>query len=207
MREARWIAISVLLPVLYVATVYKATRKPKPVSAFADPTVLTVSEKAGPAIYHAPEAIYPAEALRKRVVGSVTFQVAIAADGSVARADVVRGPAPLVAAALAAMRQYQFEAKAAETEIEIPFSLHNPTLAFSSPEPVERKNPKSRVHGTVRVVAAVNREGRVFSVQPVSGPAKAIPLAVEAVQRWTFRPALRNGHPIPGTIVLAIPVE
>ena len=207
MRQARRIAVTLLPPMLYLAAVFVATRKPRPVYAFADPTVITVSEKVGPAVYHAPEAVYPQEALRNRVAGPVTFKVTIAADGSVVRADVLRGPAPLVAAALAAMRQYQFEAAPAEAEIEIPFSLHNPTRSFSPPEPVERKLPKSRVRGQVRLVAFVNLEGHVGFVQTVSGPAKAIPLAVEAVKQWTFRPALRNGHPIQGTVVLDVPMS
>jgi TonB family protein len=207
MHRARSIAVTLLPPLLYALAVFVTTRKPKPVYAFADPTVITVSEKAGPAVYHAPEAVYPQQALRNRVAGSVTFKVTIAADGSVARADVVRGPVPLVAAALAAMRQYQFEAAPAEAEIEIPFSLHNPTRSFSSPEPVERRLPKSRVRGQVRLVAFVNLEGRVRSVQTVSGPAKAIPLAAEAVRQWRFRPARRNGHPIQGTIVVDVPMR
>jgi TonB family protein len=206
MRRARFLANTLLPPLLYLAVVFVATRKPKPVYAFADPTVVTVAEKAGPVVYHAPEAIYPPEALRHRIDGSVLFRVKIAADGSVDVARVVRGPAPLHAAALAALSQYQFEPIPAETEIEVPFSLHNPTRSFSSPEPVERKNPKGAVHGTVRVVAAVSPEGKVFSVQAVSGPQKAIAPAVEAVKQWTFRPALRNGRPLGGTVVIDVPV-
>ena len=56
--------MTVLLPMLYVAAVYVATRRPKPVYAFADPTVLTVTEQPGPAVLHAPEPIYPAEAAK-----------------------------------------------------------------------------------------------------------------------------------------------
>jgi hypothetical protein len=44
MKRVRWIAVSVLLPVLYAAVVFVVTRKPKPVYAFAQPTVVTVSE-------------------------------------------------------------------------------------------------------------------------------------------------------------------
>jgi hypothetical protein len=44
MKRVRWIAVSVLLPVLYAAVVFVVTRKPKPVYAFAQPTVVTVTE-------------------------------------------------------------------------------------------------------------------------------------------------------------------
>src|SRR6266849_6810989 len=123
MRQARWIAVTFVLPLLYAAVVSVATRHPKPVYAFADPTVMTVSDKPGPPIYHAPDPIYPAQALRDKIEGPVKVKITIAADGTVARANVVSGPAPLVAAALASVREYQFEAKPAETEIDIGFSL------------------------------------------------------------------------------------
>jgi hypothetical protein len=44
MARCRWIAVSVLLPVLYAAVVFVVTRKPKPIYAFAEPTVVTVTE-------------------------------------------------------------------------------------------------------------------------------------------------------------------
>ena len=40
--------VSIGLPLLYVAAVYLVTRRPKPVYAFADPTVITVSESDQP---------------------------------------------------------------------------------------------------------------------------------------------------------------
>jgi hypothetical protein len=45
MARVRRVAISVLLPLLYAAAVFVATRHPKPVYAFADPTVITVTDK------------------------------------------------------------------------------------------------------------------------------------------------------------------
>jgi hypothetical protein len=44
MARARWIAVTVVLPVLYAAMVFVVTREPKPVYAFAQPTVVTVTE-------------------------------------------------------------------------------------------------------------------------------------------------------------------
>ena len=44
MGKVRWIAISVLLPVLYAAVVFVVTRKPKQTYKFAEPTVVTVTE-------------------------------------------------------------------------------------------------------------------------------------------------------------------
>ena len=46
MPRVRWIAVSVLLPVLYAMMVFVATRKPKVkrVYSFPEPTVITVTE-------------------------------------------------------------------------------------------------------------------------------------------------------------------
>jgi len=43
MVKVRWIALSVLLPVLYAAIVFVVTRKHKPKYMFAEPTVVTVT--------------------------------------------------------------------------------------------------------------------------------------------------------------------
>jgi TonB family protein len=123
MGKARAIAVSVILPVLYAVTVMIVTRHPKPKYAFADPTVFNVTEPAGPSILHTVDPVYPATALRNRIEGSVRFKVTIASDGSVEHALYESGPAPLVDAALKAVRQYRFEPKKAETEIEVPFAL------------------------------------------------------------------------------------
>jgi hypothetical protein len=45
MRRALRLVVSVGLPMLYAAAVYVATRHPKPVYAFAEPTVITVTDK------------------------------------------------------------------------------------------------------------------------------------------------------------------
>ena len=180
---------------------------PKAVYQFAEPTVMTVSDKGGPVILHAPPPIYPPEALHDRVEGSVTLKVTIAADGTVARTAVVSGPEPLRQAAMENVRQWQFEAKAQETQIDIWFSPSYVTHSLALPEPVRRTAPLYRgsLHGSVRVVAMVDPEGRVENVHAVTGPGKLVPAAVESVRQWTFRPMLRDGRPEHGTAVVDVP--
>jgi outer membrane biosynthesis protein TonB len=76
-----------------------------------------------------------------------------------------------------------------------------------SPEPVQRTAPvyKGTLHGSVRVVAMVDPQGRVEFAHPVTGPEKLMPAAVESVRQWTFRPMLRNGKPEHGTAVVDVP--
>lgn len=207
MSRLRWASMTFALPLIYLATLYLATRPPKAVYVFANPTVMTVSDKGGPAILHAPDVVYPPRALRDRVEGSVTLRVTVGADGGVTKAVPVSGPPPLRQAAVDNVRQWQFEAKAQETQIDVRFSLGGATHSLVLPEVVKRKAPryKGKVHGLVRVVAMVDPEGRVEFVQPVTGPEDLVPAAVEAVRKWTFRPTLRNGAPVHGTAVVDVP--
>jgi TonB family protein len=184
MSRVRWLATTLGLPLAYLALLYYATRPRKAEYVFANPTVMTVSDRGGPAILHAPNAIYPAEALRNRVEGSVTLKVTIGADGAVTQAVPVSGPEPLRQAAIDNVRQWQFEAKAQETQLDVGFSLRGVTLSLLLPEPVKRRAPvyKGNLHGSVRVVAMVDPGGRVEFVQPVTGPEQLMPAAVESVR-------------------------
>src|ERR1019366_6167326 len=56
MPRLRWVAITLAPPLVYVMVLYLATRPPKPVYTFARHTVMTVTDKGGPAILHAPPA-------------------------------------------------------------------------------------------------------------------------------------------------------
>lgn len=207
MARVRWLTITLALPLVYVAVLYLATRPPKAVYTFPQRTVMTVTDKGGPAILHAPPVIYPQQALRAHVEGSVILKVTIAADGTVARVVPISGPGPLRQAAADGVRQWQFEAKAQETQIEVGFSLRSVTRSLALPEPVRRTAPvyHGNLHGSVRVVATVNPRGRVEHVHAVMGPVGLVPSAVESVRQWTFRPMLRNGKPEYGTAVIDVP--
>lgn len=199
--------ITYALPLVYIVVLFVANRPTKPVYTLANPTVMTVTDKGGPPILHAPEIIYPPQALRDRVEGSVVLKVTIATDGTVAHAEPLSGPASLVQAAVDNVGQWQFEAKAQETPIDIGFSLRSVTRSLRSPEPLQRIAAANRggLHGSVRVVAMVDPDGRVEFAHPVTGPEELRPAAVEAVRQWTFRPKLRNGKAEHGTAVVDVP--
>ena len=201
-------AVSVGLPLAFLAAVFWAVRPERPEYVMAAPTVVTVTDKGGPAVLHAPEAIYPAQALRDRVESTVKLHVKIDSGGRVVQADAVSGPLPLVQAAKDAVVQYQYVAEATEIDVVFPFSLAHPgPRTFTTPEPLQRVAPvySGKVRGVVRVVALVNPEGRVDFVQPVSGPKPLVPVAVQSVQQWLFRPTLRDGKASHGTAVVDVP--
>jgi outer membrane biosynthesis protein TonB len=105
MVRLRWVSITFALPLVYLALLYFATRPSKAVYVFANPTVITVSDRGGPTILHGPDVVYPPQALRDRVEGSVTLKVTVGADGTVARVTAVAGPQSLRQAAVDSVRQ------------------------------------------------------------------------------------------------------
>jgi hypothetical protein len=49
MRSVRWLTVTLVPPLLYIAAIYLATRPPKPQYQFAGPTTVDVVEKVGKA--------------------------------------------------------------------------------------------------------------------------------------------------------------
>lgn len=54
----------------------------------------------------------------------------------------------------------------------------------------------TRIQGTVRIQAIIQRDGAIGHLQVLSGPALLINAAVEAVQKWRYQPTLLNGEPV-----------
>jgi TonB family protein len=188
--------------------VWWAMRPERPEYVFAAPTVVTVTDKGGPAVLYAPDTIYPAQALRDRVEGTVKLHVKIDSEGRVVKAEALSGPGALVQAAIDSAMQSQYVAEATETDLLFPFSLAHPgPRTFAAPELLQRVAPVygGKVRGMVRVAAMVNPEGGVDFVQPVSGPKALVAAAVQSVQQWRFRPTLRDGIASYGTTVLDVP--
>jgi TonB family protein len=198
--------LAIGLPSIYAMAVYVATRPPKPVYTLANRTVMTVTDKGGPPILHAPDPEYPPQALRDRVEGSVRLKVTVAADGTVTGAVPLSGPEPLRQAAVDTVRRWQFAASATETEVEVGFSLRTANRSIVPPQPLRCAAPVStgKTRGSVRVVAMIAPDGRVEFVHPVLGPPELIPAALASVKQWTFRPMLRDGKPDHGTAVVDV---
>lgn len=55
----------------------------------------------------------------------------------------------------------------------------------------------THTQGTVLLHAMISREGRIESLQVMSGPPLLINAAVDAVRQWRYRPFLLNGEPVP----------
>jgi TonB family protein len=192
------------LPLLYLAAVIWATRPPPPTYVSGDKTVVDVTDAGAPTLLHSPAPVYPPAALDKKVEGTVRLRVSVDDAGQVSKVEPVEGPPALVAAAVEAVRQWQFTAVAAETEIQVPFLLWHPgPHKVEPPAPVKRAPAFAGVgrHGTVRVVATLDETGHVESATAVTGPRHLLAAGERNLRRWVFRPQLEDGKPARGTFV------
>jgi protein TonB len=73
---------------------------------------------------------------------------------------------------------------------------------FADDQVVHRVHPAypkqaraKKLHGTVVLQAVVNKQGKVDSLQLVSGDPQLAQAAAEAVKQWRYKPYSRNGEP------------
>jgi protein TonB len=55
---------------------------------------------------------------------------------------------------------------------------------------------KAHIEGTVIVKANIEKDGTIGYLEALSGPAKLIPPAMEAVRKWRYSPYLYKNEPI-----------
>jgi outer membrane biosynthesis protein TonB len=56
---------------------------------------------------------------------------------------------------------------------------------------------QQRIEGTVRLHAVIGKDGKIQSLEPVSGPPLLVGPAEIAVREWRYGPTLLDGRPIP----------
>ena len=84
---------------------------------------------------------------------------------------------------------------------------------ISAPQPTHKVDPKyiataaeEKVEGTVRLAFVISTDGRVYGVETVKGIDDRLDRsAVEALEKWQFTPAIREGKPIPVDALVEIP--
>ena len=54
----------------------------------------------------------------------------------------------------------------------------------------------THTQGAVVLHAVISRQGTIENLQVVSGPPLLMKAAIDAVQRWRYRPYLLNGEPV-----------
>lgn len=55
---------------------------------------------------------------------------------------------------------------------------------------------KAHIQGTVVLCATISKEGTILKLRALSGPEELIPLAIEAVAQWRYKPYTLNKEPV-----------
>jgi protein TonB len=70
------------------------------------------------------------------------------------------------------------------------------TYAITTPQPTYPDFRRPVADTSVVVQGTVGKDGRVISARALSGPLYLTGAAVQAMQKWRFRPYLVNGTPV-----------
>jgi protein TonB len=54
----------------------------------------------------------------------------------------------------------------------------------------------TKTEGTVRMHAIISRDGRITSLDVISGHPLLVQAALDAVRQWRYRPTMLNGEPV-----------
>jgi TonB family protein len=84
-----------------------------------------------------------------------------------------------------------------------------PPKAISSPDPKFPDLPEgAEQHGTVVMLIGVNAKGHVAAVRVLRSDEAAFEkTAVETVKKWKFKPAQKEGHPVPVQVTVEMKFE
>ena len=182
-----------------------------------------------PAVVSSKPPIYTTEALMAGIEGIVTLEAAVDLQGGIRILRVVKELGyGLDQRAMGAVLDWKFApatrngvAVESITQIDVEFKLpprdpgvHEFTiiekkgLGLEPPTVISRVEPQyspeareKRYQGTVRLQITVNKDGTVTVNRVVTELGLGLDeKAVEALQQWKFRPAMRNGEPVSVTL-------
>jgi TonB family protein len=173
---------------------------------------------------------YPAEALRQREQGEVVTKVHVGTDGEVLEAGLLSssGSQLLDEAALAAVAEAHFHparrsGRAVASWVAVPYRFSLEEDTERAPEPAvpdiaasyKRLSPPhypasakaAGQEGTALLQVALDSAGAVqtVEVEASSGAAALDRAAADAVRRWLFNPAQRNGEAVASEV--RVPVQ
>ena len=166
---------------------------------------------------------YPAAALTARQQGVVILEATIGTNGKVSDVRVVRSIQPLDAAAVDAVRQWEYEPTVVDqvavpviTSVAVEFKLTAPAPvrvggAIKAPTQTKRVNPPyppeaqaAGAQGVVIMEATIGVDGKVIDVRVL----RSIPLldqvAMDAVRQWEYTPTVVNGVAVPVVMTVTV---
>jgi TonB family protein len=116
-----------------------------------------------------------------------------------AKQDTTAGHAsatPAVVPAAANVPPSTAKKSSANDLIEVPEDFADDQIVHRVHPTYPKQARAKKLHGTVVLQAVVNKQGKVDSLQLVSGDAQLAQAAAEAVKQWRYKPYSRNGEPV-----------
>ncbi|MGA2436139.1 MAG: energy transducer TonB [Bryobacteraceae bacterium] len=180
----------------------------------------------------APAPAYPEAARTVGVEGLVKFIATVSAEGAVTNLEFVSGHPALARAAENAIRHWRYRAADSETTFPVavdftdddpdvppveggnsllPESTHTgpdqtpPLVKFKPAPEYSEEARKAHIEGKVIARAEVGVDGRLHGIRVVCGAGFGLDeKAIESIKRWRFRPAEKDGQPIPFTATFEV---
>jgi periplasmic protein TonB len=148
------------------------------------------------AVFQPPRFTAPAYIPAKIVTIGSDELPAIPVSGSVYQAgDIGLGlPATTIAAAKPPAEAAQMKPKPGS--VRVGAGVQQAMLVYQVKPQYPQLARAARVSGTVRLAAIIARDGTIQHLHLISGPPLLAGVALEAVQKWRYKPTLLNGDPV-----------
>ena len=166
---------------------------------------------------------YPVAALTARQQGVVILEATIGPSGKISDVKVLRSIATFDAAAVDAVRQWEYEPTIIDevavpviTSIAVEFKLTAPAPvrvggSIKAPAQTKRVNPPyppeaqaAGVQGVVIMEATIGVDGKVTDVRVLRPMPLLDQAAVEAVRQWEYEPTMVNGVAVPVVMTVTL---
>lgn len=172
---------------------------------------------------------YPPQARKEKIQGVVIGVIEADAQGRVAKAEVISGHPLLNEAALAAVRQWEFEPHLVDGRaIPVSFTF---TVSFlldegktgdadavsrlegaQKPKLLKMVRPaypkeavEQNIEGVVVMEAMIGADGKVRAIRVVNTPNELLnQAAMEALKQWEYEPVVKDGKAVPATFTVTI---
>jgi TonB family protein len=172
---------------------------------------------------------YPQEALDAGIEGKVVIEAVTDIKGHVVKVRVVDGPPELRAAALDALKQWQYEPyyvdgkpKPVSFTVIVKFALdpkkkakpikkpvvlssqQRPKLLKCPPPKYPSKALEQRIQGNIVIEVTTDEKGRVAKARVIEGIAMLNGAALNAVKQWQYEVYYLDGEPTPVTFTVVV---
>ncbi len=155
----------------------------------------------------------------ERAQGEAWLLLYIDEYGYVAQADTLKSSSKEMSRlASKAVSQWKYKpatknGRPVASKLAVPFRSRGGLLvaqqqADKNPKPIQKKSPKlptnlSHINGYVRVLLELDEKGNVVTASAKeSSHAELDGPAIEAAEKWKFRPAQKDGKPVASTLIL-----